>query len=187
MPYDAPAGPEGRPAASIKYALPAGSVGYKLLQKAGWQEGTGLGAAEQGVREPIQPVAQSGLRGLGYASKPPAAATRGTQRQQQQQGKGEGASGAAAAGAAGGQQQQGKQQQQQQRALPEDPLAKESTEAKVKRVRQVMQAEADAKAGKAIQRYIYSAFRDQTGEPTAADANPLVRRNHKLSATNPLL
>jgi hypothetical protein len=51
---------------------------------------------------------------------------------------------------------------------------------------QVMQAEADEKAGKAIQRYISRAFNDATGEPTA-DSNPLLRRNHKLSATNPLL
>lgn len=49
-----------------------------------------------------------------------------------------------------------------------------------------MQAEADDKAGKAIARYIRMAFNDRTGEPTA-DSNPLLRRSHKLSATNPLL
>ena len=52
---------------------------------------------------------------------------------------------------------------------------------------QVLQAEADDRAGKAIQRYIYSAFNDATGEPTA-DANPLLRPGRsRLSATNPLL
>lgn len=51
---------------------------------------------------------------------------------------------------------------------------------------QVMQHEADDGVGKAIGRYIYSAFRDAAGEPTS-DSNPLLRRNHKLSATNPLL
>lgn len=49
-----------------------------------------------------------------------------------------------------------------------------------------MQAEADDKAGKAIARYIRMAFSDRTGEPTS-DSNPLLRRNHKLRATNPLL
>ena len=49
-----------------------------------------------------------------------------------------------------------------------------------------MQAEADAQASKAIERYVRRAFSDATGEPTA-DSNPLLRRNHKLSATNPLL
>lgn len=49
-----------------------------------------------------------------------------------------------------------------------------------------MQHEADDGVGKAIGRYIYSAFRDAAGEPTS-DSNPLLRRNHKLSATNPLL
>jgi hypothetical protein len=51
---------------------------------------------------------------------------------------------------------------------------------------QVLQAEADDKAGKAIARYIRMAFSDATGEPTS-DLNPLLRQNHKLSATNPLL
>ena len=50
----------------------------------------------------------------------------------------------------------------------------------------MLQAEADDKAGKAIQRYMHMAFRDATGEATR-DSNPLLRRNHKLSATNPLL
>lgn len=50
---------------------------------------------------------------------------------------------------------------------------------------QVMQTEADEKAGKAIARYIYRAFNDATGE-TTSDSNPLLRRS-RLSATNPLL
>lgn len=49
-----------------------------------------------------------------------------------------------------------------------------------------MQAEADDKAGKAIARYMRMAFNDATGEATS-DSNPLLRRNHKLRATNPLL
>lgn len=67
--------------------------------------------------------------------------------------------------------------------LPED---KESFDAKVKRHRQVAQADADAAAGQAIQRYMYMAFNDATGEATA-DVNPLLRRNKRLTATNPLL
>lgn len=67
--------------------------------------------------------------------------------------------------------------------LPEDS---ESFDSKVKRHRQVTQAEADDRAGKAIQRYMYMAFNDATGEATA-DVNPLLRRNKRLTATNPLL
>jgi hypothetical protein len=67
--------------------------------------------------------------------------------------------------------------------LPEDS---ESFDTKVKRQRQVMQAEVDDRAGKAIQRYMYMAFNDATGEATA-DVNPLLRRNRRLTATNPLL
>ena len=50
---------------------------------------------------------------------------------------------------------------------------------------QILQAEADDAAGKAIQRYMYRAFNDMSGEPTS-DSNPLLRQN-KLSRTNPLL
>ena len=67
--------------------------------------------------------------------------------------------------------------------LPEDG---ESFDTKVKRQRQVLQAEVDDRAGKAIQRYMYMAFNDTTGEATA-DVNPLLRRNRRLTATNPLL
>lgn len=71
--------------------------------------------------------------------------------------------------------------------LPPTPvLTPASPPRRVPALLQVMQAEADDKAGKAIARYIHMAFSDSTGEPTR-DSNPLLRRNHKLSATNPLL
>jgi hypothetical protein len=243
----------------VRYGISRANVGYRLLKKAGWTEGTGLGAQEQGAAEPIQAFQQKGSLGLGYALQPPP--------------KPPPAGGAAAEG-----QQAQRAQQQPKRPLPEDPLDKEDSTTKVKRVRQVshtcchagvlcrlgctldfskgfrvrrhaiylfpdtlplptaaplrcdwlrllrpapefaplcprspcspspphhptpdptappchrpdsqvMQAEADDRAGKAIARYIRLAFNDATGEPTR-DSNPLLRRNHKLSATNPLL
>eukprot|EP00887_Chlorella_sp_A99_P004350 scaffold15.g4350.t1 len=183
--YAEPAGPSGRPGpgdTSVqpppRYGIPRSNIGFQLLQQAGWKEGTGLGARGQGPREPIQPAAQQGQLGLGFAPaarRPsPAAAA----------GRPPGA--AAGGGAAGASSGQAQAAPRSQRPLPEDPLEKEPLEKKVKRVKAVMQAEADDRACKAISRYIYSAFRDATGEPTS-DANPLLRRNHKLSATNPLL
>lgn len=217
--YGQPAGPSGRPpdggageaAALVRLGIERSNIGFRLLQRAGWREGAGLGREEQGVREPIQPQAQQGQQGLGFAPRP---------RPTAQRREGE----AGAAGAGDGQQQQALQQRKLERPLPEDPLDKETTEQKVKRVKQVracgsaqqhwpapplpaqtchatltaclhwlasppqvMQADADDRAGKAISRYIYSAFRDQTGEPTA-DSNPLLRPGRsKLNATNPLL
>ena len=50
---------------------------------------------------------------------------------------------------------------------------------------QVMQAEADSAAGKALARAVYRAF-SNTNAPSAPDSNPLLRHN-KLSASNPLL
>eukprot|EP00798_Chlamydomonas_sp_ICE-L_P024772 gene24771-10413_t len=40
--------------------------GHKLLKKAGWKEGTGLGAMEQGIVEPIRAAKMSWNRGLGF-------------------------------------------------------------------------------------------------------------------------
>lgn len=61
----------------------------------------------------------------------------------------------------------------------------EDTEVKVKRVRQVMQAEADDAAEKALARALYRAFNDSSGY-ASTDTNPLQRRS-KLSDSNPLL
>ena len=125
--YPEPAGPSERPSANSQRPLPRyginkHNIGYQLLRRAGWKEGTGLGAQEQGPKEPLQPTAQPGQLGLGYALRPQPTAKRR-----------EGA-------AADQQQQQEKQQAQQQRParpLPEDPLEKEPLDVKVKRVRQV--------------------------------------------------
>ncbi|KAK9840542.1 hypothetical protein WJX81_000450 [Elliptochloris bilobata] len=66
----------------------------------------------------------------------------------------------------------------------ESVAVEEALPAKVARVKQVMQAEADDAAGKALARAVYRAFSDSNG-PSAPDSNPLLRRN-KLSASNPL-
>ncbi|KAL4420472.1 hypothetical protein ABPG75_010128 [Micractinium tetrahymenae] len=164
----------------VRYGIARSNVGFQLLKKAGWREGAGLGAQEQGMAEPVAPFQQKGNLGLGFAPKQPKA------KQGEKPTAGSGAAAGQAVGGTGGAGAGGGQGTKEKRPLPEDPLDKEDQETKVKRVRQVMQAEADAKAGKAIERYMRMAFNDGTGEPTA-DSNPLLRRNHKLSATNPLL
>ncbi|KAL4436390.1 hypothetical protein ABPG77_009952 [Micractinium sp. CCAP 211/92] len=167
------------PREGVRYGITRSNVGFQLLKKAGWREGAGLGAQEQGMAEPVAPFQQKGNLGLGFAPKQPKPKPGDTAA------AGAGAAGQAGRGSTGGG-GSGGQEQKEKRPLPEDPLNKEDQETKVKRVRQVMQAEADVKAGKAIERYMRMAFNDATGEPTA-DSNPLLRRNHKLSATNPLL
>lgn len=39
--------------------------GFKLLSKMGWKEGSGIGKAEAGIKEPVQLKAQQGTSGLG--------------------------------------------------------------------------------------------------------------------------
>ncbi len=46
--------------------LTAGNKGYGLLLKAGWSEGTGLGAQRQGAASFVAPAAQQSSRGLGF-------------------------------------------------------------------------------------------------------------------------
>lgn len=162
------------------YGIPRANIGFQLLQKAGWKEGTGLGRDEQGLQMPLEKSSQIGRQGLGnstakhYVSK---------QRQQEQQ-----------------QQQQGvsakdKSRRQQQLdellehkaevarvALPENS---EKSDDKIRRQRQKQKVEAEAATAKAISRYINMAFRDDDGT-SSADDNPLKRRN-RLTATNPLL
>lgn len=167
-------------AGGVQYGISKHNVGYQLLRKAGWKEGTGLGAQQQGRRQPLAPAAVQGQVGLGFqvttvARRGPAQPTR-RQGEKKEQG-----------GEATHEPKQLQQTAAPKRPLPPDPLEKEEVEVKVKRLKQVMQAEADEKAGKTIQRYMYMAFNDATGEPTN-DSNPLLRKGRsKLSATNPLL
>lgn len=36
-----------------KYRIQADNLGYKMLQKAGWEEGKGLGAKGEGIQQPV--------------------------------------------------------------------------------------------------------------------------------------
>jgi hypothetical protein len=49
--------------------LAADNKGYGLLKKAGWREGTGLGAKRQGAATFLAPASQQHSRGLGFIKK----------------------------------------------------------------------------------------------------------------------
>ncbi|XP_010503977.1 PREDICTED: G patch domain and ankyrin repeat-containing protein 1 homolog [Camelina sativa] len=51
-------------------AIDSSNIGFQLLKKHGWKEGTGLGIAEQGILVPIQAEPKHNKQGLG--SKKPA-------------------------------------------------------------------------------------------------------------------
>ncbi|GAV62361.1 G-patch domain-containing protein [Cephalotus follicularis] len=46
-------------------AIDSSNIGFQLLKKQGWKEGTGLGIGEQGRLEPVQPYLKTNKRGLG--------------------------------------------------------------------------------------------------------------------------
>jgi hypothetical protein len=60
--------PQKRP--TSQPAINSSNVGFKLLKKAGWQEGTGLGASNQGPKEPLQLPVQVATTGLGFTKAP---------------------------------------------------------------------------------------------------------------------
>ncbi|KAL4517961.1 hypothetical protein Ndes2526A_g02327 [Nannochloris sp. 'desiccata'] len=166
-------------------ALPKSNIGYKLLEKAGWSGQGGIGAREQGRVEPIQAEIRQGNVGLGFEAKIKVNNNNNNNKKKKNNstvdsketekdadGRGVGGS---------------KTKSRKLSTLPRDELADEDIQTKVKRVKQVMQAESDEKAGKELARLVYSAFRDGGDGGSTTDVNPLLRKNRKISARNPLL
>ncbi|XP_022749090.1 PIN2/TERF1-interacting telomerase inhibitor 1-like [Durio zibethinus] len=50
-------------------AIDSSNIGFQLLKKHGWKEGTGLGISEQGRLEPVQAYVKNNKRGLGAEKK----------------------------------------------------------------------------------------------------------------------
>ncbi|CAN8256850.1 unnamed protein product [Cochlearia groenlandica] len=46
-------------------AIKSSNIGFQLLKKQGWKEGTGLGVAEQGILVPVQAEPKHNKRGVG--------------------------------------------------------------------------------------------------------------------------
>lgn len=40
-----------------------------MLRKLGWRDGQALGARNQGILEPLQPIVQHDKKGLGYSAR----------------------------------------------------------------------------------------------------------------------
>jgi hypothetical protein len=175
--YAAPAGPSLPPARTppprARAAIPPDNVGYRLLKLAGWSEGTGVGAREQGPLDPLEPAAQKGGRGLGFATAREARAARE----------------AAAAAAAGTERFPPRREARAAAAAaaPPDEFADEPMDAKVRRVARALHADADAEAEQRLARFVYAEFRDGA-TVSVANQNPLLRPGGtRLAASNPLL
>ncbi|KAM0838935.1 hypothetical protein ACQ4PT_060646 [Festuca glaucescens] len=52
-------------------SIGSSNVGFQLLKKSGWKEGTGLGAQEQGRLEPVETRVKNNKRGLGSKEPKP--------------------------------------------------------------------------------------------------------------------
>ncbi|GLT96636.1 hypothetical protein SLE2022_142440 [Rubroshorea leprosula] len=49
--------------------IDSSNIGFKILKKHGWKEGTGLGVSEQGRLEPVEAYLKNNKRGLGVEKK----------------------------------------------------------------------------------------------------------------------
>ncbi|CAG9465308.1 unnamed protein product [Pedinophyceae sp. YPF-701] len=162
-----------------RHAIDKGNVGYEMLRGMGWKEGEGLGVERQGTVEPLKARANKGRKGIGLhgdASRKRrlAGAAKEDEGRASQKG-GEGSKRVTA-------------RERAKQVLAEE-AAKESVEDKVRRHKQVMDAEAVEQRGKAIQRLLYTQLREP--DPgCGADANPLTRRGRGrrggVSDANPL-
>uniref|UniRef100_A0A7S3VI92 G-patch domain-containing protein n=1 Tax=Dunaliella tertiolecta TaxID=3047 RepID=A0A7S3VI92_DUNTE len=159
--------------------LPPDSVGYRLLQAAGWRPGAGLGSEEQGIAAPLQAHRNPGTRGVGF-SKQGAPVGQPQQLKQQQTQHGDRGGGIAA--------QVGQKRSALIAGIVDKELAGESMEAKLAHHRAAEAAAADAAHARALQRTLFAAFNDPFDNAGAATANtnPLSWPN-RLTATNPLL
>ncbi|XP_047333097.1 G patch domain and ankyrin repeat-containing protein 1 homolog [Impatiens glandulifera] len=54
---------------SVEAPIGSSNIGFQLLKKHGWKEGTGLGISEQGRLEPIRAYMKKNKRGLGAIEK----------------------------------------------------------------------------------------------------------------------
>ncbi|EFJ51558.1 hypothetical protein VOLCADRAFT_103457 [Volvox carteri f. nagariensis] len=164
--------------------IPADNVGFQLLKKSGWSVGTGLGAGEQGRRDPIEPVLPKGTRGLGFN---PRAIASQNQSQHNRKRQADGDSEINAAGN-GAQQAVGFRARTNDKiaALVREELATESLGDKVARHKHVMRVEREQERGRAIERYLRSAFNDPFDQLHSDNSNPL-SRSHRLTESNPLL
>ena len=64
--------PDGSSVETSDYSenkLSENNIGFKLLKKAGWSEGSGLGSSAQGVTNPVNVSTNGGTMGLGMAKE----------------------------------------------------------------------------------------------------------------------
>ncbi|CAD7704727.1 unnamed protein product [Ostreobium quekettii] len=151
---------------SQRCGLKADNVGYSLLKKAGWTEGTGLGPDGQGRQVPVKAWVQKGRRGVGC-------------QEPQDVGLDEGPPGASRSGQVPREAKGTALGHQTRLSCAKRKREKEQRREELKRQQR---EEQHRKA--TVRRALSHAFDGGTADDT--DHNPLLRRN-RLSTTNPLL
>lgn len=152
--------------------LGPGSRGYRLLRRAGWRAGAGLGAAEQGPTEPLAARGNAGRRGLGAGPAPGAGGG----------GEADVAAATAAAPAEEAPRRRGGGRKRRRRAGGETDAAGGEREPEGGG----LPIERETRKEKQIATYLFRAFKEEEPEPGGErHSNPLLRKGWR-SGTNPL-
>ncbi len=203
-----------RAAAGAPACIARSNVGFQLLEKAGWREGTGLGAKAQGPLEPVGAFVKADRRGIGAetlasvevvgAREGRPTAARQTQTQTQSNRPGVAAAGADAAAAGDGDaaaptaRELSREQVRSRTVAPvmahpsRLPVLTLTTSPLSLRTAAQLAAHVRKRArDAAIGRRMYREFADTDEGASAPDANPLTRRRtaaggDRLRDSNPL-
>ncbi|GFR44464.1 hypothetical protein Agub_g5725 [Astrephomene gubernaculifera] len=156
--------------------IQADNVGFKLLKKAGWSVGMGLGADERGRRDPIEPVMPKGTRGLGFDSQAAQRQQQQKQEQQNSQGQHQGRKRSAAEARRGG--------GELVASIVQEELAAETLDQKIARHRHIMRwvgqkrTILDARANTGLASYV-------TPHKPSISTLPSLPLSSSLSSTHP--
>ncbi|GAX73159.1 hypothetical protein CEUSTIGMA_g612.t1 [Chlamydomonas eustigma] len=165
-------------------SIAADNIGYNLLCKAGWTEGTGLGAQKQGRVTPIQAWHQKGNRGIGFSKSALQQQSLGFLSTEARRSEEDRISQARASQV---QQSLGEKRRKLVSGIVQKELEGEDLVTKVKLHTQIMRQEQDEAERRAISRILSNALNDPHDMPySSGDSNPL-NRKHRLTALNPLL
>lgn len=147
----------------VKYAVPKNNIGFQLLKKAGWKEGSGLGSEQQGRPVPLEAWHNKGKQGIGATGN-----------------VGETTGEKALAGAP----ESGAKRKTSEAATSNQPRPKTKDEKLItKKMKKALRRE-QAWRDSAVERHMREEFNEI--EPTCQH-NPLLNGNPRLSASNPLL
>uniref|UniRef100_A0A7S0UM18 G-patch domain-containing protein n=1 Tax=Polytomella parva TaxID=51329 RepID=A0A7S0UM18_9CHLO len=155
------------------------NIGFKLLVKAGWKEGKGLGADEQGRIAPLGPEFRFRQQGLGFDTLDPKSHSIKPSSESKPE---------LNSTSSNGHDSDMRQQKKTSIAdIVQDELDSESLHQKVKRHKQIMRQEEDDHKRRLIASYLSRSFSEPYSDNTSSANLPPKHGASRISSLNPLI